>query len=460
MKRITDIFKNKLEYIMSTKSTPTTSVPQTNVQVCPDIKNEVNIISINDIHTTDKQPLLAKSSPCVNVDTPHPACHAPPVQLSPTHITTPPTSLELYKNSNNDHIIDLEISYIIDSLIDETVTSYYNSNTPSLHSNMCDYYSNQLEYEEALESIISSSEIESVRRIVEGIIYKDNNFLMNLRSIKTYNADSMTKGLRCGVFKTSDLIIKIDISPEAFKCELFAMNFVGKGIVKPHNLVMPYIVKIYEFRKGRYMNFSIQPRITDSLTIYDWMKIRANKILPINNYATICINVCKSLLFLHSKHVVHGDIKPGNILIQNTTNIPFLIDFGLSGIHGVSEGTGGTKPFCHPATLNVNNDDEESYEWTKNHKNNDLWSIAFLFFTIMVFRNCYNLYTEYPGDFFDSDKYVSPKYFHHMPYHFRDAFQIILINPKHRINIKKLSVRKFIDLLEIGLHTNLTPFEI
>ena len=41
-------------------------------------------------------------------------------------------------------------------------------------------------------------------------------------------------------------------------------------------------------------------------------------------------------------------------------------------------------------TTYIKNDEDTSYEWTKNYKYNDLWSIAFLFSTILIFRNCYS----------------------------------------------------------------------
>jgi hypothetical protein len=462
MKRITTILKNKLEYIMNPKTIYNTfNSKNTDDADDGNDGDKVNVISIDDVHTPENRPLLKKSSPCI--DTPRHRSETVPLPVtkaSPPHLNTSPPSLELYTNYKDDYVVGLDVSYVVDSIIDDIVTSHYNSSSSSFNSDLCDYYSDQLEYEESLESILSSREIESIRQNVNGILYKERDFLLNLRSIKIYNNDLSCNGVRCGVFKTHDLVVKIDTSPEAFKCELFAMSFLGKGIIKSHNLVLPYIVKIYQYNKGRHMNFSIQPRIIDSLTIYDWMKIRANKNLPINYYITTCINVCKSILFVHSKHVVHGDIKPGNILIQNTTNIPFIIDFGLSGIHAISEGTGGTKPFCHPETLNISNDEEESYEWTKTYKNNDLWSIVLLFSTIIIFRTCYHLYTEYPSDFFDLEKYMNPTYLHHIPYHFRDAFQLVIVNPKYRVNAKKINVRKFIHLLEVGLHATITPLGV
>jgi len=451
MKKITSIIKTTIGDIFSPKTAS---------------DKDIHTITMDEIDETDETDYHARPiPPAVSSSSSSSTLSKTPMKKEVTTASSSPRachlpSLELYKNSKDDYVINLDVSCILESIVDNIITEYHESNTQTLNRDMCEYYANQLDYEIALEPILTSNEFKSVQRNVDGIIYKDRDYLFNLRSIKIYGADSVINGIRCGVFKTSDLIVKIDTMPEALKSELFTMSYIGKGIVKPHNLVLPYIVKLHQHRKSHSMNFSIQPRIIDSLTIYDWMKISANKRVPINTYVSICIGVCKSILFLHSKHVVHGDIKPGNILIQNTTNIPYLIDFGLSGIHAVSDGTGGTKPFCHPATRNVHNDEEESYEWSKNYKRNDLWSVAMLFATILIFRNCYNLYSEYPGEFFDSEKYVSNKYLHHIPHHFRTAFQLVLINPKHRINLKQINIRNFIDLLESGLTTNLIPFEV
>jgi len=67
----------------------------------------------------------------------------------------------------------------------------------------------------------------------------------------------------------------------------------------------------------------------------------------------ILVQICRALAFLHNKGIIHGDIKPGNILIQEPrTNlqdpIVKLIDFGLSKMQktGWERGRSGAGTDC------------------------------------------------------------------------------------------------------------------
>ena len=149
---------------------------------------------------------------------------------------------------------------------------------------------------------------------------------------------------------------------------------------------------------------------------------------------------------MHSYEIVHGDIKPDNILIDINTNVPYIIDFGLSGIHGISYGSGGTKPFCCPETKNIN-DNINTYKWTNNNKQYDLWSIAFIFASIIIFKNVYNTYYEYPIRYFNSDKYLSLLYLYRIPIKYRDIF-VLVLSKKTDIDLAN-----FIQLLEQALQS-------
>jgi serine/threonine protein kinase len=219
------------------------------------------------------------------------------------------------------------------------------------------------------------------------------------------------------------------------------MYLLGTGISSTHNIVTPYYIYFVPDNKNQTMNFSIQPYIKNSLPLYKWLRSYAHKQTPIEFYIKMCISISKSILHMHSYDIVHGDIKPDNILIDINTKETYIIDFGLSGIHGISYGTGGTKPFCCPETKNIN-DHTYSYYWTKNNKYYDLWSIAFIFASIIIFKNVYNNYSEYPINYFDKNKYITLLYLYRIPIKYKDIF-ILFLSKKTNIDLSN-----FINILE------------
>jgi serine/threonine protein kinase len=123
---------------------------------------------------------------------------------------------------------------------------------------------------------------------------------------------------------------------------------------------------------------------------------------------------------IHEASVVHGDIKPDNILIREHDNFNinhpdkcknftvYLIDFGLSGIHNVGIGTGGTIPYCHPEFKNnLDTNPSTRYNWTTMNKKHDGWSLGIAFLTMYIYRDFYNYYHKYPDYFFTRHGYVS-----------------------------------------------------
>ena len=131
--------------------------------------------------------------------------------------------------------------------------------------------------------------------------------------------------------------------------------------------------------------------------------------------------MAEALTHLHALDIVHGDIKPGNTLIQTVRDSKtkslslYLIDFGMSGSAGVSNGTGGTKPFCAPETGNGFNlaIDMDTYTWVKIQKCHDVWSFALTFFTMFVLRKLCFFPKDYPSGFFDVARkgHINPEYF-------------------------------------------------
>jgi hypothetical protein len=225
----------------------------------------------------------------------------------------------------------------------------------------------------------------------------------------------------------------------------------GNGIDRKHHIVVPVCVQLSGIDKipedvrtlFHHISYSIQPVVVNSYTIDTWFRRDhpSNELLM-----KLCEQMAKALTYLHSCDIVHGDVKPGNTLIHfphchddcdecgdcdhcddacdcdcehdayiDIAPMPvlYVIDYGMSGPHDDSEGTGGTKPFCAPETgngydLSV---DMDTYSWTKNKKPQDVWSFALMFFTMMTLRKCISYQNDYPKDFFNSQGYVNYSYF-------------------------------------------------
>ncbi len=78
--------------------------------------------------------------------------------------------------------------------------------------------------------------------------------------------------------------------------------------------------------------------------------------IPIDECLGILDGVLAALHYAHThtrRAVVHGDVKPGNIRLENDTGKPWLIDFGLSRrIRDASDfGNEGTLAYCAPELL-------------------------------------------------------------------------------------------------------------
>lgn len=92
--------------------------------------------------------------------------------------------------------------------------------------------------------------------------------------------------------------------------------------------------------------------------------------VPIEEAVRIVIGVLHGLEYLHSKNIIHRDVKPANILMQG--DVPRLADFGISRAAEttlVSSTVVGTQPYMSP----------ESFEGVRSMKT-DVWSVGVLLY--------------------------------------------------------------------------------
>ncbi|XP_026172663.2 sperm motility kinase 2A [Mastacembelus armatus] len=88
------------------------------------------------------------------------------------------------------------------------------------------------------------------------------------------------------------------------------------------------------------------------------------------NKGTIIIGMCEGLLHLHSKDIVHQDLKPENIMVEHNTNRAVIIDLGLAKFfrHGLNSAIDmGNEAYSAPEVLQ---------RGSQRNQRSDVWAMG------------------------------------------------------------------------------------
>ena len=277
---------------------------------------------------------------------------------------------------------------------------------------------------------LNNDEIMKIKPLIEIIRNREVN---KLKKIKSYPSD---KKNNLGIFSYEDYFIRVDEVYDPFHGEMVCLRNLG-NILKDKLIVLPFYVGI---ENGYY--FSIQKNLKNSHTLYEW--VRKKKLQDFESKILMCLKIGENISYLHFNNIVHGDIKPDNIMIieEDGKVKPYLIDFGSAGIQSERLGTGGTKPYCYPKTENNEKLEMNNYKWSQIKKENDTWSLALIFLTLIITDELYYYYKDYPEGFFLENGYINERCFGMLPEKFREGFRYVL---EEKDNI---CIDIFIDLLK------------
>lgn len=107
--------------------------------------------------------------------------------------------------------------------------------------------------------------------------------------------------------------------------------------------------------------------------------------LDANSSAWIIFNICEGLKYAHSKSIIHQDLKPQNILLND--GIPKISDWGLSKVattSGTSSLGGYTPLYAAPEQI--------SKKFGKRDPRTDIWQVGAIFYEIVTGK------TPFEGD--------------------------------------------------------------
>ena len=151
------------------------------------------------------------------------------------------------------------------------------------------------------------------------------------------------------------------------------------------SLSHPNIVKVLDY--GEYES---APYLVMEFVSGGALKARMNRPIPYAEAATILAPVARALHHAHQQKIVHRDVKPENILI-NDSDQPMLSDFGILKLvdteesHGLT-GTGkivGTPAYMSPEQIRGREVDGRA----------DMYSLGIVFFEMAAGRKPYNANT-------------------------------------------------------------------
>ena len=168
----------------------------------------------------------------------------------------------------------------------------------------------------------------------------DNRFLSDLHDIKRVDRYEIVEKLGRGsmgiVYKGRDPYIKRDVSikisrPHSDASEESAEKYRESFFTEAQSagrLLHPNIVAIYD--AGMYRDFCyITMEYINGPTLSKYcMK---ENILPVNRVAEIIVSACKALDYAHQNGIIHRDVKPSNIMLNESDEIK-ITDFGIAKI--------------------------------------------------------------------------------------------------------------------------------
>ena len=109
-------------------------------------------------------------------------------------------------------------------------------------------------------------------------------------------------------------------------------------------------------------------------------------------------DLVEGLKYIHSKGVLHNDIKPGNIMVETSTLTPKFVDFGIScSATSVCRLGSGKAPCCGGISGTPTFASPEMYKDEKRYPVSDIWSLGMTLYESATGSYPYNYTSSDPN---------------------------------------------------------------
>lgn len=131
------------------------------------------------------------------------------------------------------------------------------------------------------------------------------------------------------VYLAHDLLLDRDVAIKQLRSQYAAdkelLDQFKREAKSAARLVHPYIINIYDVFYTDDNEYIVMEYV-DGLTLKEYMQQHK---LKLNEVLEIAVRLADGLKHAHSRHIIHCDIKPHNILIDSNLN-PKIADFGIA----------------------------------------------------------------------------------------------------------------------------------
>lgn len=167
------------------------------------------------------------------------------------------------------------------------------------------------------------------------------------------------------VYKARDLVLETDIAIKLFRPEYSTsgegLERLRQEITLARNIAHPNVLRLYDVGSFRDRTYVTMQWVAGST-----LAAAIRNAGPYDEAAAVEIaaKLASALGAAHARRVLHRDVKPGNVLLDEERE-PYLADFGLARLIGApsitSEGKFvGTPYYCSPEQANLRPLDERS----------------------------------------------------------------------------------------------------
>ena len=144
-----------------------------------------------------------------------------------------------------------------------------------------------------------------------------------------------------------------------------------------------YIVKYYDsFKEGN--KFNIIMEYAGNQTLKSFIKNRGNKLIDPKTLNIIIKQICLGLKEIHDSNIIHRDISPDNIFIDETNLTIKIGDFGISTASQYSHSAKGKYKYMAPE---MQTEDENEIRYNKKV---DIYALGCVIYELINYRNYFD----------------------------------------------------------------------